>query len=54
MEINEKNIKMWSIIGPRATVGLTALDLAKKAAISTTTLRWSSAENTTSGLIIFR
>ena len=30
MEINEKNIKMWSIIGPRATVGLTALDLAKK------------------------
>ncbi len=30
MEINEKNIKMWSIIGPRATVGLAALDLAKK------------------------
>ncbi len=29
MEITEKNIKMWSIIGPRATVGLAALDLAK-------------------------
>ena len=30
MEINEKNIKMWYNIGPRAKVGLTALDLAKK------------------------
>ncbi len=30
MEINEKNIKVWSIIGSRATFGLVALDLAKK------------------------
>tara|TARA_Y100000996_G_scaffold415145_1_gene408416 strand:+ start:3502 stop:4470 length:969 start_codon:yes stop_codon:yes gene_type:complete len=30
MEINEKNIKLWSTIGPRATLGLGILDLAKK------------------------
>ena len=30
MEINEKNIKVWSTIGPRATLGIAALDLAKK------------------------
>ena len=30
MEINERNIKMWSTIGPRATLGIAALDLAKK------------------------
>ena len=30
MKINEKNIKTWSIIGPRATFGLISLDLAKK------------------------
>ena len=30
MEISEKNIKMWSTIGPRATLGLAAFDLAKK------------------------
>ncbi len=30
MEINEKNIKIWSTIGSRATFGLVALDLAKK------------------------
>ena len=29
MEINEKNIKLWSTIGPRATLGLGILDLAK-------------------------
>jgi transketolase len=30
MEINEKNIKIWSTIGPRATLGMAALELAKK------------------------
>ena len=30
MEVNERNIKMWSTIGPRATFGMGALDLAKK------------------------
>tara|TARA_Y100000590_G_scaffold468870_1_gene653584 strand:- start:547 stop:1509 length:963 start_codon:yes stop_codon:yes gene_type:complete len=30
MEINEKNIKIWSTIGSRATLGIAALDLAKK------------------------
>ena len=30
MEINEKNIKMFSTIGPRATLGLAALEIAKK------------------------
>jgi len=30
MIINEKNIKMWSTVGPRATLGITALDLAEK------------------------
>ncbi len=30
MKIEEKNIKMWSIIGPRATFGIAALDIAKK------------------------
>ena len=30
MEINEKNIKIWSTIGPRATLGMVALELAKK------------------------
>lgn len=30
MIINERNIKMWSTIGPRATLGLVALDLAEK------------------------
>ena len=30
MEINEKSIKMFSTIGPRATLGLAALDIAKK------------------------
>jgi len=29
MEINEKNIKMWSTIGSRATLGIAALELAK-------------------------
>jgi transketolase len=29
MEINSKNIKLWSIIGPRASLGLGILDLAK-------------------------
>lgn len=29
MEINEKNIKLWSKLGPRATLGLCALDIAK-------------------------
>lgn len=28
--INERNIKMWSTIGPRATFGMAALELAKK------------------------
>ena len=30
MEINDKNIKTWSTIGPRATFGLAAFDLAKE------------------------
>ena len=30
MDINEKNIKIWSTIGSRATMGIAALDLAKK------------------------
>jgi transketolase len=30
MEINKKNIKMWSTIGTRATFGIAALELAKK------------------------
>jgi transketolase len=30
MEVNERNIKMWSSIGSRATFGIGALDLAKK------------------------
>lgn len=30
MEINERNIKMWSTIGSRATFGIGVLDLAKK------------------------
>ena len=30
MEINERNIKIWSTIGPRATLGMVALELAKK------------------------
>jgi transketolase len=29
MDINERNIKIWSTIGPRATLGITVLDLAK-------------------------
>ena len=30
MEINEKNIKMFSTIGPSATLGIAALEIAKK------------------------
>ena len=30
MIINEKNIKMWSVIGQRATLGLTLYEIAKK------------------------
>ena len=30
MEINDRNIKIWSTIGSRATLGIAALDLAKK------------------------
>jgi transketolase len=30
MEVNERNIKMWSTIGSRATFGIGVLDLAKK------------------------
>lgn len=30
MIINDKNIKMWSIIGQRATLGIAALEIAKK------------------------
>ena len=30
MDINEKNIKIWSTIGSRATLGIAALDLAKE------------------------
>ena len=29
MEINEKNIKLWSTLGPRATLGLAINDYAK-------------------------
>ena len=29
MEVNSKNIKLWSMIGPRASLGLGILDLAK-------------------------
>ena len=29
MIINEKNIKMWSVIGSRATFGISILELAK-------------------------
>ena len=30
MEFSERNIKIWSTIGPRATFGIAALELAKK------------------------
>ena len=30
MLINEKNIKVWSTIGSRATFGIAALELAKE------------------------
>ena len=30
MIINERNIKMWSTIGQRATFGVAALELAKE------------------------
>ena len=30
MEINDRNIKIWSTIGSRATLGIAALELAKK------------------------
>ena len=30
MDINERNIKMWSTIGARATFGVAALEFAKK------------------------
>ena len=30
MEISSKTIKLWSTIGPRASLGLGILDLAKK------------------------
>jgi transketolase len=30
MDINERNIKVWSAIGPRATLGMAVLDLAKE------------------------
>ena len=30
MDINDRNIKMWSTIGARATFGLAALELAKE------------------------
>ena len=29
MEINSKNIKLWSTIGPRASLGLNILEQAK-------------------------
>ena len=29
MDINERNIKIWSTIGPRATLGMAVLDIAK-------------------------
>jgi len=30
MIVNERNIKTWSAIGPRATFGIAALELAKE------------------------
>ena len=30
MDINDKSIKMFSTIGPRATLGLSAVEIAKK------------------------
>ena len=30
MNINERNIKIWSTIGSRATFGIAALELAKE------------------------
>ena len=30
MKIEEKNIKMWSVIGSRAAFGIAALEIAKK------------------------
>tara|TARA_B100001540_G_scaffold315256_1_gene342065 strand:+ start:4629 stop:5603 length:975 start_codon:yes stop_codon:yes gene_type:complete len=30
MQINERNIKVWSTIGPRATLGIAALEIAKE------------------------
>ena len=30
MKIQEKDIKMWSVIGSRATFGIAALEIAKK------------------------
>ena len=30
MEINDKNIKVWSTIGARATLGMAALQLAEE------------------------
>ena len=30
MIINERNIKMWSTIGQRATLGIAALEIAKE------------------------
>ena len=30
MEVNSRNIKLWSSIGPRAAFGLSALELVKK------------------------
>ena len=29
MEVNSKNIKLWSTLGPRATLGLGILDMAR-------------------------
>ena len=33
MLVNDRNIKMWSTIGSRATFGVSALELAKKISI---------------------
>ena len=30
IEINERNIKIWSTIGPRATLGIASLELVKQ------------------------
>ena len=30
MQINERNIKVWSTIGSRATLGIAALELVKE------------------------